>query len=195
MTRHWLLTAFEPLSGRSENNSKLVLNEIEKLAKEASPFTLHYLTLPFEYDRCFDVLDAEVARLKKSGVFLEGILSIGEGAEEFKIETQANNLDDLAEMSDNAGEKRVAQKIFKDLDKGATLPLRFPVEIFARIRSSKNPGFFVGNHLCAQAARKYGEDKKAPLFGFIHVPKTGQGGMFTPDVCAAVIFNSLKKIP
>jgi pyrrolidone-carboxylate peptidase len=192
----WLITAFEPSSGRSENNSNSVLEEIKKLEAESGdfPFQLHYLVLPFEYDASFDTLMTEVARLKKTGIKLEGILSLGEGAEEFKIETQANNLDDLAELSDNKGVKRVGQKIFKDLDAHATIPLRFPLEAFSRIRSSKSPGYYVCNHLCAKGAREFGANASAPFFGFIHVPKTGLGGMFTADVCGAMIFNGLRKI-
>jgi pyrrolidone-carboxylate peptidase len=85
--------------------------------------------------------------------------------------------------------------IFKDLPADATLPLRFPFDAFSRIRSSNHPGFFICNHLCAKMAREAESLPGSPYFGFIHVPKTGSGGMFTPDVCAAVIVNGMKKIP
>ena len=195
--KSWLITAFDPFSGRKVNNSNLVLDEIKKLVSESAdefPFQFFYLLLPTLYDTCFDELEIEVKRLQASGVRLEGILSLGEGSEEFKLETQANNLDDVAEIADNAGVKRKGQKIFKDLDANQTIPLRFPFEAFARIRTSKSPGFYICNHLCAKAGRKFGEDPSAPFFGFIHVPKAGQGGMFTPDVCASIIVNGFRKL-
>lgn len=185
---HWLITAFE-------NQSNLVLEEIKKLESESDelPFVFHYSVLPFEYDASFDTLQFEVSRLKKSGVKLTGILSLGEGSEEFKIETQANNLDDVAEYADNAGIKRSGQKIFQEFEADATFLFRFPIEAFGRIRSSKSPGYFVNNHLCAKATRAFSTEKD-PYFGFIHVPKAGQGGMFTASVCGAMIFNGFRKV-
>jgi pyrrolidone-carboxylate peptidase len=196
MKRIWLLTSFEPFAGRTENNSQTVLGEIQKLAADLEktkewPFEFHYATLPVEYDRCFTVLKDEIA---KSKVEYEGILSIGEGAEEFKIETQANNLDDVPNMPDNVGVNRVGKKIFADLGKTDTIALRFPFEAFQRIRTSRNPGYFICNHLCAKMGREYATDLDAPYFGFIHVPRTGLGGVFSADVCAAMIVNSFKKM-
>jgi hypothetical protein len=40
----------------------------------------------------------------------------------------------------------------------------------------------------------YAATEKHPFFGFIHVPRTGMGGIFTADVCAAIIVNGFKKI-
>lgn len=197
--RAWLITAFEPFAGRADNNSVLVLEEIKKLVRETPvaeqwPFDFHYLVLPVEYDRCFSVLLEEIQLLKKKNINLEGILSIGEGHEEFKIETQANNLDDVTELSDNAGIRRTAIKIFEDLASDAHLPLRFPFEAFARIRSSKNPGYYICNHLCARMSREFGGSDTIPYFGFVHVPRVGFGGMFTAEICAAMLVNGFKKI-
>ncbi len=197
--RHWLITAFEPFAGRADNNSMFVLNEIKKLESENASlpewnFQFHYALLPVQYDQCFEILLQEKNRLEKKGIRLEGIMSLGEGHEEFKVETQANNLDDVPELSDNAGVRRTAQKIFADLPEDALLPLRFPMEAFARIRSSKNPGFYICNHLCAKMSRTFGATPDLPYFGFVHVPKVGSGGMFTADLCAAMIVNSFKKI-
>ena len=198
--RHWLITAFQPFAGRPNNNSQVVLEEISKLAQENSQnpeweFELHTHTLPVEYDHCYLALMSHVGVLKEKGIQLEGVLSIGEGAEEFKLETQANNLDDVAEFADNRGVTRVNQKIFTDLSAADTIALRFPFEAFSRIRTSKSPGFYICNHLCAKVGREWAPNTQAPYFGFIHVPRSGMGGMFTPDVCAAVIVNGFKKIP
>lgn len=198
--QHWLIAAFEPFAGRSENNSGKVMQEMQKLEAENSSvgdwhFKFHYITLPVEYDRCFEVLTQEMNCLKKDGIALEGVLGIGEGHEEFKIETQANNLDDVAELADNAGIRRSGVKIFADLAEDAPLPLRFPIDAFSRIRTSKNPGYYICNHLCAKMSRAFGVDKQLPYFGFVHVPKVGSGGMFTADVCAAMLVNSFKKLP
>jgi len=197
--RHWLITAFEPFAGRDTNNSKSVLDEIRKLEVEnaSSPgwnFSFHYEVLPVEYDGCFDRMRVAIERLAQENVQLEGILSLGEGHEDFKIETRANNLDDVAELADNRGITRSGKKIFEDLSADATLPLKFPFEAFSRIRTSNHPGYFICNHLCARMARAAESLPGSPDFGFIHVPKTGSGGMFTPDVCAAVIVNGMKKI-
>jgi pyrrolidone-carboxylate peptidase len=197
--KSWLITSFEPFAGRPSNNSNLVLQEIKKIATEKTAdlawnFEFYYEVLPVEYDRCFDVLKERLGHLSKTGVRLEGILSLGEGAEDFKLETQANNLDDVEELPDNAGVKRVGQKIFKDLEKTATIPLRFPFQAFSRIRTSINPGYYICNHLCARAGREFGEDQSAPYFGFIHVPRVGQGGMFTADICATIIVNAFMKL-
>jgi pyrrolidone-carboxylate peptidase len=199
MKRQWLITSFEPFAGRTENHSQAVMREIENLVLELShtpdwQFNFFYLDLPVEYDRCFTVLKDAVAAHSKNGIQLEGILSIGEGAEEFKIETQANNLDDVSNFPDNSGVVRERKKIIAGLPDDMTIPLRFPVEAFQRIRTSNNPGFFVCNHLCARMAYEFGGDPKKPLFGFIHVPRTGQGGVFTADVCAAMIVNGFKKL-
>ena len=196
--RHWLVTSFDPFAGRKENNSRLVLEEIKKLEKESGSdenwnYEFHYAELPTEYKRCFTVLDAEVEKIIQSGQHLEGVLCLGEASEEFKLETQAHNLNDVAELSDNAGETRANQKIFAELPVDMPLPLRFPFEAFSRIRSSKSPGFYICNHVCANMSYHYGKSERIKYFGFIHVPKVGGGGMFTADVCAAVIVNAFKK--
>jgi pyrrolidone-carboxylate peptidase len=196
MKRQWLITSFEPFAGRPDNNSQLVVDEIKKIIVEIGQtedfsFEFHYLTLPVEYDRSYVFLNAEIARHKLN---LEGILSIGEGAEEFKIETQANNLDDVANLPDNAGVTRVGKKIIPELDPHATIPLRFPFDAFQRIRTSRNPGYYICNHLCAKMAHEYATNLDAPYFGFIHVPRTGQGGVFTADVCASMIVNGFRKM-
>jgi len=59
-------------------------------------------------------------------------------------------------------------------------------------RKLKSPGFFVCNHLCARMGMEFSDQNK-PYFGFIHVPRTGMGGIFTAEVCAAVIVNGFKK--
>jgi len=197
MKRAWLITAFEPFAGRPENNSQLVLKEIQKLVEinEKNPewsFTIQYGVLPTEYDRCFTVLLAEVEALRKKNIKIEGILSLGEGAEDFKLETQANNMDDVPNFPDNKGVVRVEEKIFPKL-KDETIPLRFPFEAFGRIRTSKSPGFYVCNHLCARMGKEYAS-LDSPYFGFIHVPRTGQGGIFTAEICANMIVNGFKKL-
>ena len=199
LRRAWLITAFEPFASRNENNSALVLEEIKKLVAENSvseewDYDFYYFILPVEYDRCFDVLLSELKELKTKKISVEGLLALGEGHEEFKIETQANNLDDVAELSDNVGVRRTAVKIFDDLPTDASLPLRLPFDAFSRIRSSKNPGYYICNHLCARMSRNFGPTSDLPYFGFIHVPRAGLGGMFTAEICAAIIVNSFKKI-
>lgn len=197
MKRAWLITAFDPFAGRPQNNSQTVLQEIEKLATAnandpAWNFDFYFHVLPTEYDHCFTALMDHVAVLEKQGIKLEGILSLGEGAEEFKIETQANNLDDVPNFPDNKGVVRVEKRIFPKL-KDDFIPLRFPFEGFTRIRTSKSPGFYICNHLCARMGVEYADSSK-PFFGFIHVPRTGMGGIFTADVCAAMIVNGFRKI-
>ena len=200
MKRQWLITAFEAFGGRPDNNSENVMNEILKIALDLEktsewPFQFHYKVLPVEYDRCYDFLKTEMSRLEKSGVRFEGVLALGEGGEDFKLESQANNLDDVPDFPDNAGTVRHQKKIFADLDADETIPLKFPFEAFARIRKSVNAGFFVCNHLCAKLGREFQKKANAPYIGFIHVPRTGQGGVFTSDVCAAIIVNGFRKIP
>ena len=197
--QHWLLTSFEPFAGRKENNSRLVLSEFQKAVGESPnpselPFIFHYFDLPVHYDACFEILQKEVEALQERGVKLAGILSIGEGSEEFKLETQANNLDDVSEISDNRGVRRENQKIFPDLPSHEVLPLRFPFESFGRIRTSKNPGFYICNHLAARLSRKYHASNELGYFGFVHVPKVGSGGMFTADLCAAILLNGFRKL-
>lgn len=197
MKRTWIITAFEPFAGRPDNNSQIVLNEIKKLAASnasdpAWPFEFYFHTLPTEYDGCYTTLMGYVEALAGKNIQIEGILSLGEGSEEFKIETQANNLDDVPGFPDNKGVIRVEQKIFPK--EGDFIPLRFPLEAFSRIRSSKSPGFYVCNHLCARMGMEFSSENK-PFFGFIHVPRAGMGGIFTADVCAAMIVNGFKKIP
>ena len=196
--RHWLITAFEPFGGRPANNSKTVLDEIEALTRnfegnEEWGFKIHTTVLPVEYDRCHEALTCAQEHLLKEGIQLQGILSLGEGDSEFKLETQANNMDDVEGFPDNAGVIRTRRTIIQDYPPDEILPLRFPFEAFSRIRTSKSPGYFVCNHLCARMAHETSKKPDAPFFGFIHVPKTGAGGMFTPDVCAQVIVNGLKK--
>jgi pyrrolidone-carboxylate peptidase len=198
-SRHWLITAFEPFANRKQNNSMLVLDEIKKLEQENRAnddfhYVFHYAVLPVVYATCFTSLDKEVNALFAEGIKLEGVLGLGEGAEEFKLETQAHNIDDVPEVADNAGEIRSGKKIFSDYPVDIPFPLRFPFEAFSRIRTSKNAGFFICNHISAEMSVQYGKSDRIPYFGFIHVPKVGSGGMFTPDVCAAVIVNSFKKI-
>lgn len=197
MKRAWLITAFEPFAGRPENNSQAVLKEIQKIAEENTgksdwPFEFHFHTLPTEYDQCHVELLKKIESLEKDKIRIEGVLSLGEGAEDFKLETQANNLDDVPNFPDNKGVTRVEKKIFPKM-KDETIPLKFPFEAFSRIRSSKSPGFFVCNHLCAKMGVEFA-DKDKPYFGFIHVPRTGMGGIFTADVCAAMIVNGFRKI-
>jgi pyrrolidone-carboxylate peptidase len=194
-TSHWLITSFEPFAGRPVNNSHSVMNELVRIVSEDSsfPVRIHTCVLPVEYDRCADSLLVEVNRLQQTGVQLTGVLSIGEGAEEFKLETRANNLDDVPDLADNAGVSRAKSLIFPDLAPSETIPLRFPFEAFSRIRTSINPGYFICNHLCARMGLLWSKPSD-PLFGFIHVPRTGMGGMFTAEVCATVIAQGLKKL-
>jgi pyrrolidone-carboxylate peptidase len=197
-TRHWLITSFEPFAGRKVNNSMAVQAEIKKLETEISDpawhLTFHYAVLPVEYKRCFPVLEEEVKKLAASGIKIEGILALGEGAEEFKLETQGNNLDDVPELSDNAGEARGNKKIIDAFPVDMPFPLRFPFEAFGRIRTSINAGFYICNHLITEMSHAYTSSDRIPFFGFIHVPKAGSGGMFTADVCAAVIVNAFKRL-
>ena len=195
--RSWLITAFTPFDNRAENNSQAVQEEIRLVSTERAKsvnwnFDFYYVILPTEYDRCYVVLMDEVKRLKNEGIHLEGVLSLGEGAEDFKIETQANNLDDVEQIPDNKGVIRIQQKIFKDL-KADFIKLRFPVAAFTKIRTSINPGFFVCNHLCARMGVEFA-DSSHPYFGFIHVPLTGMGGAFTPNICAEIILTGLNRI-
>ncbi len=199
LKRNWLITSFEPFAGRPSNHSDVILNEIKKIVsdpqiKSEIPISFHFAILPVEYDGCFPRLCEEIEKLKQNGIALEGVLSLGEGAEEFKLETQANNLDDVPGFPDNKGVVRADQKIFKDLPKDAALPLRFPFEAFAKIRSSKNPGNYICNHLCAEMSRHFSDPKSSPYFGFIHVPREGMGGMFTADICATIIVNGFRKL-
>ena len=107
-TRSWLLSAFDPFLDRPTNHSIQVLEEILRL--NSNPDLKFYtVVLPTEYDRCDQVLLTEIARLQSIGIELEGVLSIGEGKEDFKIETQANNLDHAPTYTDNAGVTRVQQ--------------------------------------------------------------------------------------
>ncbi len=198
--RHWLISAFEPFAGRHENASMLVIEELIKASARLEPspdgiFAFHFRVLPVEYDRCASVLLQEIESLAAQGIRLEGVLSLGEGDEELKIETRANNLDDVDGFPDNAGVIREGQAIFKDLPDDAVIPLRFPFDAFSRIRTSMSPGYFVCNHLCAKMARALASDPKAPSFGFIHVPRPGRGGIFTPEIIAAMILNGFRRIP
>jgi pyrrolidone-carboxylate peptidase len=193
-TSQWLITSFEPFAGRPVNNSHSVMNEVVRIVsgETAFPVRIHTHVLPVEYDRCDEALLTEVTRLQQSGIRLSGVLSLGEGAEEFKLETRANNLDDVPDLADNAGVTREKSVIFPDLSPADTIPLRFPYEAFSRIRTSVNPGYFICNHLCARMGRHF-QKNNDPYFGFIHVPRTGMGGMFTAEVCAAVIVQGLRK--
>jgi len=171
------------------------MREVIRLSKLDTDlaFSLHPFLLPVEYDRCTEALLEQVDSFASKGIRIEGVLSIGEGAEEFKIETRANNLDDVPDLADNSGIIRSKSPIFKDIAPGDSIPLRFPFDAFSRIRSSVNPGYFICNHLCARMAHHW-QDPVDPWFGFIHVPRSGMGGMFTAELCAAVILNGLKKI-
>ena len=196
----WLITAFEPFAGRKTNNSRTVLEEIRKLVADLEPgdswpFRFYYQVLPVEYDRCFSVMTGELERLHAEGVRIKGILSLGEAAEDFKIETLAHNLDDLPELADNAGVVRGKKKIISEKDAPDTLKLRFPFEAFSRIRSSVHAGSFVCNHLCFRATHAFGANPEKPQFGFIHVPRENEGGIFTAEICAAMIVNGFRKIP
>jgi pyrrolidone-carboxylate peptidase len=197
-TRHWLITSFEPFASRKENNSILVQEEMKKLEVEAKAnadwnYEFHYAVLPVVYKTCFSKLEEEVTKILATGVKFEGVLALGEGAEEFKLETQGNNLDDVPELADNSGDARGNKKIIPDFPVDMPFPLRFPFEAFARIRTSKNAGFYICNHLVTEMSYHYSKSDRVPYFGFIHVPKAGSGGMFTADVCAAVIVNGFKK--
>jgi pyrrolidone-carboxylate peptidase len=197
MKKHWLITAFDPFAGRAKNNSQTTLEEMQRLAevreKNAEwPFRFHYLVLPTEYDRSSQLLLAEVSRLEKMGVKIDGVLSLGEGADEFKLETQAHNLDDVENYPDNAGVVRTRHLPLKDHAEHI-IPLRFPYEAFGKIRTSKNAGYFVCNNLSAWMGREYASEQK-PYFGFIHVPREGMGGIFTAELCAEIILIGFSKI-
>jgi pyrrolidone-carboxylate peptidase len=194
VTRHWLITSFEPFAGRPVNNSHSVMREVLRLATSDPqfPLELHHCVLPVEYDGSPTALLKEIERIQSRGIRLEGILALGEGSEHFKIETCANNLDDVPDLADNAGVTRSKSVIFPDLSASETIPLRFPFDAFSRIRTSVNPGYFICNNLCARMGRLWSKPSD-PVFGFIHVPRTGMGGMFTAEVCAAVIAQGLRK--
>ena len=189
-TRSWLLSAFDPFLGRQTNHSITVLERI--LAINHDPhLDLHGVIIPTEYDRCDQVLLAEIHRLRSLGIQLHGVLSIGEGKEEFKIETQANNLNHAPQSADNAGTVRTQQKIFSDRE--AQIPIAFPVEKF-QIQASVNPGFFVCNHLCAKMAVAREKDPALPLFGFIHVPRSDLTRQYPTEFCTTTILAGLRNL-
>jgi pyrrolidone-carboxylate peptidase len=203
MRKHWLIAAFEPFAGRGQNNSKNVIDEMQNvigpegsdlMADDRWNHVFHYEVLPVVYSKCFSALTARIQALKAEGITLEGVLGIGEGFEEFKMETQAHNIDDVPGFHDNAGDARTAVAIFSDMPLGAPMPLRFPTEAFGRIRRSTSAGYFVCNHLAAEMAHAWGKGKDPAFFGFIHVPRVGEGGVFTADVCASMIVNGFKRL-
>jgi pyrrolidone-carboxylate peptidase len=188
----WLVSAFEPFLNREFNQSMRVLDELIQIHRTSSaPFDLHTLVLPTEYDRCALVLLAEIERLKTKGVTLTGVLSMGEGREDFKIETQANNMDHAPNLADNSGSIRNQQRIFPI--EADTLPLDFPYEKF-EIDLSMSPGFYVCNHLCARMAMATRKDPTLPMFGFIHVPRLEFNPHFTTKGCAQTIYQGLQRI-
>lgn len=184
--RSWLLSAFDPFLNRPANHSMQVLDAIQKLNRDPA-LEIHTVLLPTEYDRCEGVLLAEIAKLNSQGVQLTGVLSIGEGHEDFVIETQANNLDHSAQ-EDNVGIVRTQQKIFQNRDD--ILKMDFPVDRF-KIQKSLNPGFFVCNHLCARMMVAREKDPTLPVFGFVHVPRHDLTHKFSTEDCARSILAGL----
>lgn len=218
MTRNWLVTSFTPFNGRAENNSQNVMRELMKLAEAHEsatirkineelgepvwPLKFYEMLLPTEYDSSFKVLISEIEKLKQAGVELEGILSLGEGKTDLKIETQANNLDHAPELKDNKGIVRTNQKIYPEL--ADLIPFHFPLkEVFSGFYpefleyvKSPSPGTFVCNNLCARATVELEKlfGKKRPYFGFIHVPRADLKALFSPQKCAKVIMGCFESI-
>lgn len=189
-TRSWLVSAFNPFLDRDSNHSMTVLERILSLNRDPG-LNLYSVILPTEYDRCEQVLLGEIFKLKEQKIELSGVLSLGEGNEDFKIETQANNMDHAPQSADNAGVVRVQQRIFADRE--AIIPLDFPVEKFP-IKTSMNAGFFVCNHLCARMSVARKKDPLIPYFGFIHVPRSDLAQRFTTEHCATAILTGLRAL-
>jgi pyrrolidone-carboxylate peptidase len=163
---------------------------MHSMASPQPTFELHTKILPTEYETCELVLLGELTRIQKEHGSVDGILSLGEGREEFKIETQANNMDHAPNTADNAGVVRNRQVIFTQLPEA--LPLSFGFDAF-EIERSINPGFFVCNHLCARMSVRQHQDPQFPRFGFIHVPRLEFTPHWTTEQCAKIIYEGVAR--
>jgi len=185
-----LVTGFEPF-----NNAKLNPSEqIVRLLKSDDVPGAHIITavLPVVYSKAAEELLALIEEHQP-----EIVISFGqaEGRKAITPERFAVNLDD-ASIADNAGSKRIDQKIQENGETAyiSTLPVK---EIAAAMNASGVPasvslsaGTFVCNHIFYEM--QHALRGKTILSGFVHVPlMTEQAddfpGLFTMEVDQMVL--------
>lgn len=164
-----LITAFDPFGGASVNQSSLVA---EALKNQLTEFDPKVCILETKYDRGAEMALECLASLPVKPAI---VLSLGEGACDIRLETQAQNWD--ADGRDNAGVGRFGQTIIHGLPMWN--PLEFPVEIMRAapmssedrklVNISKSAGNYVCNNTAFRLSHRFNQPDDA-IYGFIHVP-------------------------
>ncbi len=177
-----LLTGFEPFGGAGTNPSWDVASAVA--AGWSGPGVVHARRIPVTFaDGPRAVLDA-VAAVRPDAVVMLGLHG---GAHELRLERVAVNVAD-ARIPDNAGARPVDEPVVEGGPVGhwSTLPLRAAL---AAVRATGVPVALspsAGTYVCnatfygVQDALSRGDDARARVSGFVHVPPVA-GSRVTDD--------------
>ncbi len=167
-----LITSFEPFAGRARNNSQAVAEEMQKIgAALGTGVELAFCRLPVLYDQAARQALSCVDQLQP-----DAVVSLGEASCHIRLETGASNLDDTPDLSDNAGQTRIASEIVPGGP--ARIGFHFPLETMYCARKpgaemlelSHSAGAFVCNNLSYHLGLAL-QAREIP-FTFIHVPNS-----------------------
>lgn len=159
----WLVTAFEPFNGASENSSLQMLRELE--ARNINPNLEFFAPVSVTYARAWPQVKEQIDKIPD----LRGVLSLGQAENRKKISLERVTLNCIdASIADNDGKKIELSKVKDGPD---MLWTNIPWENFTisrRVERSYSAGTFVCNALMfelmlwAQAQGK--------MAGFVHIP-------------------------
>ncbi len=193
----WIITAFDPFNERPRNFSNEVLSKLRPLLLEKlnQDIQFEFLIVPTIFSECSKPVLLKI----QETVNLQGVLSLGEAKETFKMETTARNLQHRPELADNAGV--VLSNTPINAAGPSAIQFDFPFEFFYTeqeradgIELSNDAGDFVCNRLCYDLATQSQIQKFK--FGFIHVPRFDLAEQFAwpKERCAKVILSGFERM-
>ena len=163
--RLWLITGFEPFSGRRENSSELLLHQCPPtFALGESRIQIEKRLLPVVFDLSVTTLESAIEQLQP-----EGVVCVGEAATPFVRLERWARVEDCSEAADNHGTIRS-----QPTERNEKLPSRLDLESIAQsmmkrhipVEFSDYAGGFVCNHVFF-ALQKITAIRNC---GFVHVP-------------------------
>lgn len=163
-----LLSGFEPFAEDKINPTSELIQQIDKL--KVSNLEVHGVVLPVTFAQAFQVLQAEITRVRPDYVLAMGLAS---GRDKLCLERVAINCKDSS-VPDNSGVVVRDQKIDKRGKEAyfSTLPLRAMFEACEKekipVAISNTAGTYVCNYLLYRLLQT--QEMSTLRCGFLHVP-------------------------
>ena len=164
-----IVTGFEPFLNNEINPSLEVLGLLPKSIKGNDIITV---SLPVEYDKCFDVLKPYIDKFKP-GVIVN--LGLAQGRKNISLERVALNVSDSIH-ADNLGVLKLDESIIDNSENAyfSKLPLRKIYKILSKkgipVEISNTAGLYICNNIMYHVLHYIEVNKLDTKAGFVHVP-------------------------